>query len=278
MGITFSRREVDLESASSGRYKSRRTLDDIPRLSEKRRKRRGGSRAPFNFSRMLAAASMNPDKHAPLYTERYGSPTIRIRALQHMTIIHLRRVLAGEVAEIIETETADAEQMERIRGTLNHYVTALRDMKYMLEPASQNKRTARFLRDLLYINDPNDSAIMVDAGIMPRDSVREDPRLGVPDYTGDGGYSSRNDTAQEYSREFFSRLKMALFGGSALIAPMLIMRLHATLLTELLTTSLFVVVVGLILAWYIKDADKKDILGATATYAAVLVVFIGTSG
>lgn len=70
---------------------------------------------------MLAAASMNPDKPAPLYTERYGGPTIRIRALQHMTIIHLRRVLAGEVAEIIETETADAEQMERIRGTLNHY-------------------------------------------------------------------------------------------------------------------------------------------------------------
>ena len=71
---------------------------------------------------MLAAASMNPySKPAPLYTERDGGPMIRIRALQHMTIIHLRRVLAGEVAEIIETETADAEQMERIRKTLNHY-------------------------------------------------------------------------------------------------------------------------------------------------------------
>ena len=119
---------------------------------------------------------------------------------------------------------------------------------------------------------------MVDAGIMPRDSIPGDPRLDVPNYTGDGGYSSRKDTAQEYSRGFFSRLKMALFGGSVLIAPMLIMRLHATLLTELLTTSLFVVVVGLILAWYMKDVDKKDILDATAAYAAVLVVFIGTSG
>ena len=151
-------------------------------------------------------------------------------------------------------------------------------MKYMLEPASQNKRTARFLTNLLYINDLHDSAIMVDAGIMPRDSIRGDPRLDVPNYTGDGGYSSRKDTAQEYSRGFFSRLKMALFGGSTLITPMLIMRLHPTLLTELLTTSLFVVVVGLILAWYMKDADKKDILGATAAYAAVLVVFVGTSG
>jgi hypothetical protein len=56
------------------------------------------------------------------------------------------------------------------------------------------------------------------------------------------------------------------------------MRLHPTLLTELLTTSVFVFVLGIILAWYMKDADKKDILGATAAYTAVLVVSVGTSG
>ena len=71
---------------------------------------------------------------------------------------------------------------------------------------------------------------------------------------------------------------MALFGGVALVAPMLIMRLHPTELTTLLTTSLCVLGVGVVLAWFMKDAAKKDILAATAAYAAVLVVFVGTSG
>src|SRR3954465_12278206 len=113
MGITFSRSQVDLEhgfddrnvpillphtlfsltNTSLERHKSRRKSDDIPRSSRKRRKSRGASRTPFDFSEMLAAASMKPyDKPAPLYTDRNGGPMIRIRALQHMTIIHLRRV------------------------------------------------------------------------------------------------------------------------------------------------------------------------------------------
>ncbi|RFU23838.1 hypothetical protein B7463_g12502, partial [Scytalidium lignicola] len=75
---------------------------------------------------------------------------------------------------------------------------------------------------------------------------------------------------------FVSRLTMALFGGVALIAPMLIMTLHTTKLTVLLTTSLFVVAVAVILAWWMEDAQSKDIIAATAAYAAVLVVFVGT--
>jgi hypothetical protein len=77
-------------------------------------------------------------------------------------------------------------------------------------------------------------------------------------------------------KRFWSNLKMAVFGGSALIVPMLIMTLHQTKLTSLLTTSLFVLAVAAILAVVMKTAEPKDIVGATAGYAAVLVVFIGT--
>ena len=59
---------------------------------------------------------------------------------------------------------------------------------------------------------------------------------------------------------------------------MLIMVLHKTLVTTLLTTSLFVLAVSLTLALFMQDAERKDIIGATAAYAAVLVVFVGTSG
>lgn len=38
-----------------------------------------------------------------------------------MTIIHLKRILAAEVAEMVQHTTTDAEQMERIRVNLEHY-------------------------------------------------------------------------------------------------------------------------------------------------------------
>jgi uncharacterized membrane protein len=83
---------------------------------------------------------------------------------------------------------------------------------------------------------------------------------------------------QQKKIQFLSRLTMALFGGAALVAPMLIMTLHQSKLTSLLTTSLFLVAVALALSRWMEDATGKDIMGATAAYAAVLVVFVGTAG
>jgi hypothetical protein len=91
-------------------------------------------------------------------------------------------------------------------------------------------------------------------------------------------WHQRTKKREEENNKFISRLSMALFGGAALIAPMLIMTLHPTRLTSLLTTSVFVLAVGVALAWWMKDAASKDIMGSTAAYAAVLVVFVGTGG
>jgi hypothetical protein len=77
---------------------------------------------------------------------------------------------------------------------------------------------------------------------------------------------------------FLMNTRFALFGGLTLIIPMLIMTLHQTLLTTLLTTALFVFAIAALLARYMDSAEPKDIVGATAAYAAVLVVFVGTGG
>ena len=145
----------------------------------------------------------------------------------------------------------------------------------MLEPPSQNEAVSKFLIDRLYTTDKKDPAILFDAGLTARH--RYQPDLHVPDYTGYGGYNFYREAAQRSAADFFSRLRMALFGGISLIAPMLIMRLHPTLLTELVTTSVFILAVGVVLAWYMRDAQKRDILAATASYGAVLVVFVGTT-
>lgn len=68
----------------------------------------------------------------------------------------------------------------------------------------------------------------------------------------------------------------ALFGGLVLVGPMLIMTLHPTKVTVLVTASVFVLRAAIVLAWKMEGAQNKDIMAATAAYAAVLVVFVGT--
>jgi archaellum biogenesis protein FlaJ (TadC family) len=76
----------------------------------------------------------------------------------------------------------------------------------------------------------------------------------------------------------WSRLFMALGGGLALVAPMLIMVLHPQKLTVILTTSCFVVAVAGLLAVFMNDSQPKDVVACTVAYAAVLVVFVGSGG
>ena len=76
---------------------------------------------------------------------------------------------------------------------------------------------------------------------------------------------------------FTQRIVMAMFGGAALIGPMLIMTLHPSRNTSLITVSVATFLFALALAFIARDSAGKNVLAATAAYAAVLVVFVGTS-
>jgi hypothetical protein len=93
-------------------------------------------------------------------------------------------------------------------------------------------------------------------------------------YTLFGG--SRTEIHRKIKFEnFLQRLIMAGVGGAFLVGPMLIMVLKKTLLTTLLTTAICVVAFGFTLAVYLDQ--PFNVLSGTAAYAAVLVVFVGTS-
>ena len=62
---------------------------------------------------------------------------------------------------------------------------------------------------------------------------------------------------------------MAMFGGVALIGPMLIMTLQPSLNTSLITVSIATFL------FVASDSAGKDVLATTA--AAVLVVLVGTN-
>jgi hypothetical protein len=82
---------------------------------------------------------------------------------------------------------------------------------------------------------------------------------------------------QETKKAFSERLWMGAFGGLALIGPMLLMVLHRDLNTSVITASVATILFALILAMMGRSLAGKDVLAATAAYAAVLVVFVGTS-
>jgi len=74
-----------------------------------------------------------------------------------------------------------------------------------------------------------------------------------------------------------ARFIVGFFGGAALVVPMLMMSLDARKSKSLITTSVAVIFFTTAMAVGIR-ATNAETLAATAAYAAVLVVFVGTSG
>ncbi|MBE7180401.1 MAG: hypothetical protein INR71_04175 [Terriglobus roseus] len=91
-------------------------------------------------------------------------------------------------------------------------------------------------------------------------------------------YAAR--VAPEHVSPFVDRLArflVAVLGGSSLVVPMLIMRLpNVTLAKSLVATSIAVLSFAGVLSVGFRATNTETII-ATATYAAVLVVFVGTS-
>lgn len=92
------------------------------------------------------------------------------------------------------------------------------------------------------------------------------------------------DTPQKPLREFlellmqssdhFSRFVVALIGGLFLIIPMVIMTHKPSITKSLIVVSGFLFLFSMILAFGMR-ATKIETVVSTATYAAVLVVFVG---
>jgi len=90
-------------------------------------------------------------------------------------------------------------------------------------------------------------------------------------------YSSDKDPKEVLSFvDRLARFLIAMTGGLFLVIPMLIMAIHTSHTKSLITVSLSVFLFVLALSFGVK-ATNIEALVSTATYAAVLVVFVGTS-
>jgi len=91
---------------------------------------------------------------------------------------------------------------------------------------------------------------------------------------GNWGYRGLDEHLRDQA--FSARLNMAVFGGTALYIPMLIMTINPSTIKGLLTVLLSTFLFGFLLAIGATDSAGKDVLAATAAYAGVLVVFAGS--
>ena len=89
-----------------------------------------------------------------------------------------------------------------------------------------------------------------------------------------GGLRNRVNRETQF-RAFNVRLAMAGLGWAFIVGPMLLMVLSDTKVTALCTSSVCVFAFGVLMA---RTLEKPfDVMSATAAYAAVLVVFVGSN-
>ncbi|KAK5111299.1 hypothetical protein LTR85_012194 [Meristemomyces frigidus] len=157
---------------------------------------------------------------------------------------------------------------------LHQYCNAVRDMDYM-----QEKARSGFDRDpfLLMTSKQSEREMMEGHGLMrgveQLEYLHLAPDSEKPVLPG-VGRTARILAAQSQSRKL--NVVSALAGGLALIVPMIIMRLIPGKVCSLVTTSSFVACFAVAIA-LLSDLRPNEILGVTAAYAAVLVVFVGTT-
>lgn len=110
---------------------------------------------------------------------------------------------------------------------------------------------------------------LLPSGQLPLAEDAQDPQLRTR------GRNINNEIARSRSR--VSRVLLAAAGGLSLIGPMLIMANVLGKVASLVTTCVSMLIFVIFIAFF-TELGPNEVLGTTAAYAAVLVVFVGTSG
>ncbi|CEF85502.1 unnamed protein product [Fusarium graminearum] len=163
----------------------------------------------------------------------------------------------------------------------HHAANAIRDYEYLtrLTPitGSQARRGRLDLERVFgdesyqFIDEGTGYRRFDDPSLLPTDNLREVLKRRLPRSMTYTSYDIRNRTEEYFNNEppeqvsplvdRLARFLVAFLGGAMLVVPMMVMRLPEVTVVKSLVT-----------------ASNTDTMVATATYAAVLVVFVGVSG
>jgi uncharacterized membrane protein len=140
--------------------------------------------------------------------------------------------------------------------------------------AKDDGRDPFYLKSLKHL----ERLAMEEAGLLPHLLLPKGPLLVARDHDSPQLPGTSRTVARKASEseQLWTRFGMASAGGLVLIGPMPIMANLQTKTASLITTC---IAMGLFAADITFGTQLKpdQVLGATAAYAAVLVVFVGTS-
>jgi len=236
-----------------------------------------------------------------LYNYVVGSADDRLsfmefRVLQRLNLVELQNELARIKVEVWSGRRASADAIEKLRTSMHAYVTAIRDLEYFQKLGRCDAVEERDFHHYL-------TAEFSDIAIKPADPYNTRYRF-LEDPVNSARYDLLRDSLRKmlpcslaYSKEekkrrisqylmknppvqlspFVDRLArfiIAFISGASLIVPMIVMRLHGSLIKSLVTTCAAVVIVAAFLTFVIRASNSETMI-VTAAYAAVLVVFVG---
>lgn len=154
----------------------------------------------------------------------------------------------------------------------------MRDLEYMQQRAAECGKNDE--NDPFYLKSSKqvDRLAMQEAGLIP-DHVLPSGNLPIArdrDHPVLPGIPRSVANKANRLRNLALRFGMASAGGLSLIIPVLVMANVPGIVSSLVTTcvAMLLFAIGITLG---TDLKPDQVLGATAAYAAVLVVFVGTS-
>ncbi|KAB5513208.1 hypothetical protein GE09DRAFT_637174 [Coniochaeta sp. 2T2.1] len=220
---------------------------------------------------------------------------LRFESLHRLNIVDLQVNLARMKSRIKRSGTAGPNELDMLDRTLRSYASAIRDYEYLKQhkPLSKDDTRDRKLRLQLFFQSPDDFGDPYQSHYswfrnpnQQIDPVRQALMRNLPSRL---AYS--NGERQERKREYMDgkpptrvsvfvdrlvRLIIALAGGLFLIVPVHIMSFSPSLIKSLITVSVSVAVFTLVVSFLVRVTNIETLV-SSATYAAVLVVFVGTT-
>ncbi|UKZ75689.1 hypothetical protein TrVFT333_003381 [Trichoderma virens FT-333] len=220
---------------------------------------------------------------------------LRLEFLQRLNIVNLQVKLVQTKGRIQRENKVSAEDLEELRISLQQYATAIRDYQCLRNKKSVEKVNIQHRKLLLQKffdpdldpGDPFEShySYFQDAN-EEIDPIRSALMRYLPVHLAfsrqeclERGKEFAEGKRPRLVSDFVDRLVrflMAFTGGVFLVVPMIIMTLHPSQTKSLVTVSVAVIIFSLVLSFGVRVSNIETLV-STATYAAVLVVFVGTS-
>ncbi|KAL6854540.1 hypothetical protein J3F83DRAFT_754857 [Trichoderma novae-zelandiae] len=247
----------------------------------------------------IITADMSYEQRLFLYAEGAGRDEpyfAMFRGLHRLNIVRLQMELAQLKKVTGESRELPKANNEELTSLLHAYTNAIRDYEYLsrLVPATASQaRNQRldieqgFAEAGNTTDDPGAYRRLPDTSNLASDPLRDLLKARLPKRLTYTKREMRRHTS-EYLKglppadvspfvDRMARFIVAFLGGASLVIPMLIMRLpRITLAKSLVTVSVAVLLFAVVLSLVMRASNTETMI-STATYAAVLVVFVGTT-